>query len=339
MRCVVVGTGFGGVHASWLASISGVEIDTLVYNSDKDRAQSLRGAHGIRAISTDMRSALQGTGCDFVSIVSPPDTHADYLKIALDAGVPAVIDKPLAQSVEDAEKMSALASSATDVFVFFQWRLHPAARQVRDLVVSEGLGRLTHVEAGFEHDFLASNATLWPWRHQKETAGGGSLGDMGVHLFDLVRYVTGREWVVKSAQTGLAHPRRQTAGAVIDCTADDFADVHIGCPDDEMTGRVTTSRVALGQRRIWLRLYGEGGVVSVVFDPDTGKAEMSLAKGTDVVSQSGFENINPYQPILSALRGSADNFSPPALIKDGLAAQHLMAAALTAVTATHHANH
>ena len=251
MKCIIVGTGFGSVHATWLHALADVKIDTLIYRSNKSKASTIRSEYDIPNISTDLAQTLQTDQFDLLSIVSPPDSHADYLRLGVAAGIPVVIDKPLAQSLEDAEVVHALAEGhRQDVYVFFQWRLHSAVLRLKELVTSGVLGRLTHFAAAFDHDFLAKNETQWPWRHQYDSAGGGSLGDMGVHLFDLLRFITSQEWVVTGAATGLAHPKRMAKQGSIQCVADDFAHVKLKADQGETTGnRPDQSRHHQDQRK------------------------------------------------------------------------------------------
>lgn len=331
MKCAVVGTGFGAVHVAWLQSIQGVEVDSLVYGSDQPKAEAMKTKHSIPRMFDNMSEALGAGDLDLVSIVSPPETHAACIRTAIEAGVPVVIDKPLAQNLPDAEAIHALVGTIDrPVYVFFQWRLHAAVLTLKSLLDQSALGAVSHIDATFEHDFLAANETLWPWRHQYTTAGAGSLGDMGVHLFDLIRFVTGEEWIVDEALTGVAHPCRQMGDQKIDCIADDFAQVSLRTIRGSMSASVKTSRVSLGHRSITLRVYGDAGIAAVDLDPETGTASMTTQMtGLGPRSQK-FESSNPYEPILDALQGHSISGALPAHTADGLAAQKLMTAAVLA---------
>jgi predicted dehydrogenase len=335
MNCILVGTGFGAVHSRWLHEVSGVHIGALIYKSDRQQAQRLQADHDIGVISTDAKATLGQTKFDLMAIVSPPDTHLEYLRLAVDAGIPVVVDKPLAENLSSATMMRAVShESAEPVFTFFQWRLHPAALRLREICVAGRLGSLSHIDAQFEHDFLAGNITTSLWRHGIETAGAGSLGDMGVHLFDLLRFVTGRDWAVTRASLGLAHPRRESLQGLIACTADDFADVHLASPTCGMTGRVLTNRAALGSRRLSLRVFGKAGAAGATFDPETGAATLILSPdgAATETERTRAGSFNPYRPIIATLRGTDTQGAIPACIEDGFAAQSMMGAALSAAS-------
>lgn len=332
MNCMIVGAGFGAVHSTWLRSVPGVRIGALIYNADRARAERLRDEHGIAEIGTDLSAALKRDTYDLVTIVSPPRTHVSHLRTAVEAGVTVVLEKPLADTQTAAREIEDIsASSSKQVLTFFQWRLHPAAIRLRQLCIGKQLGQLRHACTGFEHDFLASIQTLWPWRHRIESAGAGSLGDMGVHLFDLLRATTGLEWQVTTTQTGITYRERTGPDGPLFCTADDFADVRLTSLEDGVTGRVSTNRTALGCRRIWVRLYGQDGAASLAIDPDTAAATLIWVRpGGEPIHETfappgGF---NPYIPIIAHLRGEDTRAASPATVADGMAAQSLMNAAL-----------
>ncbi len=330
MKCAVVGTGFGGVHVAWLNDLPGVDVTSLIYRTDRSRAASLQAVHNIPNVFECISDALQAGPLDFISIASPPETHVECVRSAIAFGVPIVLDKPLAQNLEEAEIIHALARTQdTPIFVFFQWRLHPAAQKLKVLLDQNALGVVTHVDATFDHDFLAGNETNWPWRHQETSAGAGSLSDMGVHLFDLVRFVTGQEWTVVGALIGVAHLRRRAGARIIECAADDFAQVSLRASSSPLTARVTTSRISMGHRSIAIRVYGEDGVAAVTFDPETGAASLLVQTVNDTCTQD-IESSNPYEMILESLSGQSRNGTMPACTSDGLAAQKLMAAAVLA---------
>lgn len=332
MNCVLVGTGFGAVHSAWLGAIPGVRVGAIIYNSDCARAKRLQTEHGVAEVGTDLREALSRSLYDLVVIVSPPSTHVAHLRAAVEAGVPVVLDKPVADGPAAAQEIARLSRATSGQnFTFFQWRLHPVALRLRELCASE-IGDLSHASTGFEHDFLALNATNWPWRHSIQAAGGGSLGDMGVHLFDLLRAVTRREWRVVSAQSGVAYPERHGPEGPVPCDADDFADVHLAAAGGT-TARVTTSRVAYGSRRIWMRLYGRSGLASAAIDPEAGTATLSwTSAGRGPVDEhfGPSEGFNPYVPIVARLRGEDTGNAVPATVEDGLVVQSLMSAAVAA---------
>ncbi len=333
MKCMIVGAGFGAMHSYWLNTFDDVEIAALIYSNDDKNASQLKQKYNISRIGTNMASVLKSDAFDLISIVSPPITHTEYLRTAFDAKVPVVLDKPIAESLSAMQDIEALAAgSDTKAYTFFQWRLHPAFQRLAAILQSGELGDVGHIDAEFAHGFLAAPATSWPWRHRSETAGGGSLGDLGVHLFDLLRFVSGSEWTVTAALCGVAHSKRQGPEGPLACHTDDFADVRLIASGKPTTAKIATTRVALGEAQIKLRLFGTKGVAVVLLDPETTGAKLIVKTGDGEPDITEFRagEFNPYGPILAALNGDTEAATRPASIADGVAAQKLMCAAVAA---------
>ena len=163
-----------------------------------------RNAEGVAAAAqkwgwndtaTDWRSLLERDDIDIIDIVTPGDTHAEIAIAALDAGKHVLCEKPLANSVEEAEAMADAAARAAARGVFamvgFTYRRVPAATLARDLVAAGKIGELRQVRASYRQDWLADAASPMTWRLDKNLAGSGALGDIGAHAIDLAQYITG----------------------------------------------------------------------------------------------------------------------------------------------------
>jgi len=145
--------------------------------------------------ATDWRSLLERDDIDIIDIVTPGDTHAQIAIAALDAGKHVLCEKPLANSVDEAEAMADAAARAAARGVFamvgFTYRRVPAATLARDLVAAGKIGELRQVRASYRQDWLADAASPMTWRLDKNLAGSGALGDIGAHAIDLAQYITG----------------------------------------------------------------------------------------------------------------------------------------------------
>jgi len=145
--------------------------------------------------ATDWRSLLERDDIDIIDIVTPGDTHAEIAIAALDAGKHVLCEKPLANSVDEAEAMADAAARAAARGVFamvgFTYRRVPAATLARDLVAAGKIGELRQVRASYRQDWLADAASPMTWRLDKNLAGSGALGDIGAHAIDLAQYITG----------------------------------------------------------------------------------------------------------------------------------------------------
>ena len=104
-------------------------------------------------------------------------------------------EKPLANTVAEAEAMTAAAESArahgVRAMVGFTYRRVPAIALARQLVAEGRIGEIRHVRAQYLQDWIADPEAPLSWRLDKAKAGSGALGDIGAHVVDLTQYITG----------------------------------------------------------------------------------------------------------------------------------------------------
>ncbi len=152
-------------------------------------------ASGWESTETDWRRLLSRDDIDLVDICTPGDTHAEIAIAALDAGKHVLCEKPLANTVAEAEAMADAAERAAGrgvrAMVGFTYRRVPAIALARELVQSGRIGEIRHVRAQYLQDWLTDPAAPMSWRLEKERAGSGALGDIGAHVIDLTQYITG----------------------------------------------------------------------------------------------------------------------------------------------------
>jgi len=150
---------------------------------------------GWRESLTDWRDLVARDDIDVIDIVTPGDSHAEIAIAALDAGKHVLCEKPLANTVDEAERMADAAARAAQRGVFamvgFTYRRVPAATLARDLVASGRIGEIRQVRASYLQDWLADAESPMTWRLDKSLAGSGALGDIGAHAIDLAQYITG----------------------------------------------------------------------------------------------------------------------------------------------------
>jgi predicted dehydrogenase len=108
-----------------------------------------------------------------------------------------VCEKPLANTVEEAEAMAAAAEAAAErgvrAMVGFTYRRTPAIALARRLVASGRLGTIRHVRGQYLQDWLSDENAPLSWRLDKSLAGSGALGDIGAHIIDMAQFVTGMQ--------------------------------------------------------------------------------------------------------------------------------------------------
>lgn len=165
--------------------------------------QSSRGAELIATASERKKESfvqvLKDENIDAVAIATPNDKHAKQIIAAASAGKNILCEKPLALSMREARTIArAVKKNRVQCFVNYHLRMHPDAQRARALIKQKKLGDLTYIEMQWSIGGLAQkNLPALPrhmrWRESPSQAGGGALMARGVHLFDLLRFITGQE--------------------------------------------------------------------------------------------------------------------------------------------------
>jgi predicted dehydrogenase len=162
---------------------------------DPQRVSEAAERMGWQESETDWRRLLDRADVDLVDVCTPGDSHAEIAIAALEAGKHVLCEKPLANSVAEAQAMAAAARGAADkgvlAMVGFTYRRVPAVALARQLVAEGRLGEIRHVRAQYLQDWIADPQAPMSWRLQKERAGSGALGDIGAHIVDLTQHITG----------------------------------------------------------------------------------------------------------------------------------------------------
>ena len=145
---------------------------------------------GERALTEEARA-------EFVAIVTPNHVHAPAAIAALEAGLPVLTDKPLADTLEAALAIGeAAARTGGLIGITHTYIGYPMVRQARDLVASGRLGEIRRVAVKYTQGWLgkAEDAVgkQAEWRIDPARSGlAGAFGDIGTHAFNLVEFVTG----------------------------------------------------------------------------------------------------------------------------------------------------
>ena len=284
LRVAMIGHGFmGAAHSvGWRQAPAvfdlpeGVEMAVVVGRNADTVAQA--AAHwGWAESATDWRAVIARDDIDIVDIVTPGDSHAEIAIAALEAGKHVLCEKPLANSVQEAERMRDAAERAADAgvkaMVGFTYRRVPAVTLLRDLIAEGVVGTVQQVRAAYRQDWLVDPQTPLAWRLQKEHAGSGALGDIGAHIIDMTQFVTGQQVAAVSGTVETIVTRRPLldAGSGLAGTAGEgYGDVTV---DDAalFTGRLSggalvsfeATRFATGRKNaLTLEVSGDKGALA-----------------------------------------------------------------------------
>lgn len=137
-------------------------------------------------------------GIDAVAIVTPNHLHHPAARAFLDAGIHVICDKPMTATVAQAEDLAAAVEASGRLFALtHNYTGYPMVRHARALVAEGGLGTLRVVQVEYPQDWLtvsleATGQKQAAWRTDPvQSGGGGCIGDIGTHAFNLAEFVTG----------------------------------------------------------------------------------------------------------------------------------------------------
>lgn len=183
LRVGLVGLGLAGsaFHAPLIATTPGMRLAAVATTSPERRAQLHREHPGARAADTP-EQLLDGS-VDLVVVASPNRTHVPLARAALEAGLPVVVDKPLAGTAAEAAALVDLAEESGLLLTVFQnRRWDNDFLTTRRLIASGALGRVHRFESRFERWRPQIKAG---WRELADPAEvGGTMYDLGSHLVD-----------------------------------------------------------------------------------------------------------------------------------------------------------
>ncbi|MGO4585405.1 Gfo/Idh/MocA family protein [Arthrobacter sp. 2RAF6] len=288
-------------------------------NDDGVRAAARKLGWG--SVETDWRRLLERDDIDLIDICTPGNTHAEIAIAALEAGKHVLCEKPLANSVAEAERMTEAAQAAAERGVFsmcgFSYRRTPALALARRMVEQGRLGTIRHVRAQYLQDWLSDETAPMTWRLDKSKSGSGSLGDIGAHSIDAAQWVTGQQITGVSALLETFVHERPLAGDLVGLgghgdvgadaprgtvTVDDAAIFSARFSGDGFDGGAISAgavgvfeatRFALGRKNA-MRLEVNGTKASLAFDFE----EMNVLSFYDAAESpdAGFRRIFVTEP-------------------------------------------
>lgn len=170
-----------------------------VASRDQGRADAFADRHGAARAVASYGDLLADPELDAVYIATPNAQHVDQVVAAAAAGKHVLCDKPLALSAADARRaVSACERAGVRLGITFQTRFHDNFGHFRDVIQDGSLGEIRAVQV----EMSSGRTLLQGWRTDPALAGLGVINNIGVHAFDLIRFLLGAEVTEVTALTG-----------------------------------------------------------------------------------------------------------------------------------------
>jgi predicted dehydrogenase len=299
--------GVGGVAGLVGPAFATTEEAQLLAVSSRDpaRARSFAATHGAAQTYDRYEDLLADPNVEVIYLGTPNWMHAEQTLRALDAGKHVLVEKPMALTVADAEGMVEASDRAGRLLgVGFHLRHHPLLIELQRRLQSGAYGRIALIQAQWGIDMAAVTG----WKVDPKRAGAGSIMGLGVHLVDLMLWLTGQD-----VRTVIAR-----ADGPSDRYPVEFLTLGVLEFDDGTLGQITCSR-RLPHSRNHLTVYTSGARL-------TAEGAISMrGEGELLIEQNGIEERvdmplpNPYGAEIAAFSQAVRTGTPFAASgRDGL---------------------
>ncbi len=164
---------------------------------DTERVKKFAEKFGYKQTYTDWTTMIKNPEIEVIDICTPPNIHADVSISACESGKHVICEKPLARTAKEAELMLRAAEKArVKHMAAFNYRFIPAVSYARQLIQEGFIGRILNFRGAYlnieigDLGYLNPNAPL-DWHFKTETAGYGAVADLGSHIIDIARFLSG----------------------------------------------------------------------------------------------------------------------------------------------------
>ena len=295
--------------AAFFPQLEAVPVMKAICGRNEEAVKAAAKQFGWESYETSYEALVKREDIDLVDVCVPGNMHAPITIAAVEAGKHVLCEKPLANTLAEAQQMLAAAEKAGVVHMLcHNYRRAPAVQLAKRLIDEGALGRIYHFRGTYLQDWIVDPEFPLVWRLRKEIAGSGVHGDLNAHLIDLARFLVGEIAEVCGMMETFIKERPQLA-AIDDrlggtaaaergeVTVDDAA-AFLARFENGALGTFESTRFALG-RKNYNRFEINGSAGSVAFNLER-MNELELYLQSDREDARGFrtilcnEGVHPY---------------------------------------------
>jgi predicted dehydrogenase len=295
----------------------------VLCDNEPEGTQRAADRLGWEEASNDWEAVVKRDDIDIVDICTPGFLHAPMAIAAAKAGKHVICEKPLANTLKEAQQMlDAVKKAGVKHMCGFTYRFNPAIATIKKMISSGELGEIFHVRAAYQQDWIVDPQFPLNWRLVKETAGSGALGDIGAHITDLTHHLVGdiaevaaametfieERPVADSSATIDAKTGHKTTGKMGKVDVDDAAVYIARFAQGKTLGTFEATRFAPGRRNFnGIEIYGSKG--SVRWNQED-MHQFEYYNNDDAPDRQGFRKVlatDPAHPYMKAWWPSGHN--------------------------------
>lgn len=267
-------------HAPEYKDNPNVEI-VAFYDINRKRAELMAEMFGGKVVD-DYMDILNNPEIDAISDCTPNDMHYTVSTKAMECGKHVLCEKPMAKTLEQAEKIVKTQKETGKIFMMdHNQRFTEAHKKVKKIISEGTLGKVLSFRTTFGHggpESWTESKSKNNWFFKKERSEYGVVGDLGVHKLDLIRYLTGDEFVSVSGMGGVIHKTFENGEPI------EVYDNAIGIfkMKNGAIGTGIFSWTYYGQEDNSTIIYLEKGIIRIYDDP---KYQIKIIESNGKVSQ------------------------------------------------------
>tara|TARA_Y100000589_G_scaffold289117_1_gene290986 strand:- start:71 stop:1159 length:1089 start_codon:yes stop_codon:yes gene_type:complete len=267
LNIAIAGTGFGlKVHLPALN-----ESDKFIANSffhhNVKKCESIEEKTGLKCFS-NWNELITNKNIDGIIIATPPHTRFDFARKALENNKHLLLEKPVAlnsKEIEELQRISLLKN--LKVCVDFEYRAVPLFLQAKEIIEKNSLGEIYFIKLDWIMSSRSDPLREWNW-YSQSNKGGGVLGALGTHAFDLLHWLFG-DSIRVSGNTYTSIKERPVGQEMFEVDSDDIclANIEIGNNQGKVVPcQVSLSSISRNGTGFSLEVYGKDGSLFLVSD-------------------------------------------------------------------------
>ena len=337
IRVGVIGCGgISSVHINSILNSSDMELGALcdIIPAKMDEKKKL---HNIKDVLCYINyiEMLDSGKVDAVSICTPNNVHFEIAMEAIKRKIPYAIEKPICNCIKEAKTLlNTTKKKNVPNMVCFSYRFVAAARYVRDMIVNGDIGNIYHINCNYYQSWGLPKFNIpRVWRYNKAIAGSGAIGDLGSHMFDLLRFITNKEFIkIRADYDTFTHQRPDIDNPklmeIVD--VDDYVNV-IGQMEGPIAVNISISRFTYSRGNYqMIEIYGDKGAIRYnLEDNHSGTVEINMGNEPMEKGHIWIEapipqkyNSSQMQSFADIINGCGDGLA--ATIEDGYVTQEII---------------
>jgi predicted dehydrogenase len=275
----------------------------IIVDIDEKLAKEASERYDFKEYSTNWEDIISDPAIDIVDICTPNNSHYEIAIAAAKAGKHIVCEKPLALNAEQAKHMYEV-SKENNIYtmVAYNYRNTPAVQLAKKYIAEGSIGEILDFHSTYLQDWSADENSPLSWRFQKKYCGTGTLGDIGTHVIDMMRFLVG-DFVSVNSKLSTYIKNRPIQTSLVDSLGnakqcenqvkgkvdvDDFFNMMVKCKNGAF-GTIEATRNAWGRNNyITFEIHGTKG--SIYFDYEK-RDQLQVCFSSDKDDRRGFRTV------------------------------------------------